>query len=145
MLYTTRETSNPSATTPESPEDATNEQRISRWASLEVLLPLFHAATKRLQIAETAALNKNQCLANLQLRQAKRLFEELQSHLRSLDKEMSLRFATVISYLECCMSDVNHDHIGFARHLLVQRRDFLTNLVDDATAERPHGSHNRTP
>ena len=112
--------------------DSEENRRLSRWTHIEILRPLFHAATKRLRIAETAALNEDLYLAYLQLRQAKRLFEELQSHLATIDKELSSRFTAVISYLDCCMRDVDHDRIGFARDLLLRRRDIITEIIESA-------------
>jgi AraC-like DNA-binding protein len=124
------------------PQESQAEIRMAKWTHVEILRPLFHAATKRLQIAETAALDDNLYLAHLQLKQAKRLFEELQSHLGTIDEELSNRFTAVISYLDCCMRDVDHNRIGFARELLIQRRDIITEIIESTmpvgSKDSPH-------
>ncbi len=118
--------------TKDSHRNTLTERRLSRWTLVEHLRPLLHAATKRLQIAQTAALNDEKFLAYRQLKQSKRLFEELQSQLGTIDKELSHRFVAVISYLDCCMRDVDADRIGFARDLLLKRRDILTEIIESA-------------
>lgn len=113
-----------------------HEKYALRWTHIEVLRPLFHAAAKRLQIAETAAQADNTYLAHMQLKQSTILFEQLQSYLGTIDMNLTHRFAIVISHLECCLRDINSERIGQTRELLLQRRDAITEIFETAMPDR---------